>query len=126
MLDDGVGALFQQRTIAAAEVSRAALQVPFAPCIEVAWRLAPQHWGQGYATEAALASLSFAFGVLHLEEVLAWTTPANRPSRRVMEKLGMTRDPSEDFDHPGLPEGHPLRRHVLYRIRSTAAPVRGI
>jgi ribosomal-protein-alanine N-acetyltransferase len=78
--------------------------------------LAHQHWGHGYATEGARASLHVAFGEAGLEEVVAMTTPANERSQRVMKKLGMHRDPSDDFDHPKLPEGHPLRRHVLYRI----------
>ena len=87
----------------------------FAPCVEVGWRLAYDHWGKGYATEAARASLDFGFRRLGLEEIVAFTVPANRRSWRVMERLGMTRDPADDFDHPALPEGHPLRRHVLYR-----------
>jgi ribosomal-protein-alanine N-acetyltransferase len=99
-------------------LSRSQLEVSFAPCVEVVWRLAPAQWGRGYATEAARASLDYGFKVLRLLEILAWTTPANQASRRVMEKLGMTRDPSEDFDHPRLPGGHPLTRHVLYRARA--------
>lgn len=99
-------------------LSRSELEVPFAPCVEIAWRLAPEHWCRGYATEAALASLDFGFKVLGLTEVLAWTTPSNIASRRVMEKIGMARDPAEDFDHPRLAVGHPLRRHVLYRVRA--------
>jgi RimJ/RimL family protein N-acetyltransferase len=89
----------------------------FTPCVEVGWRLAPSFWRQGYATEAARASLALGFGVLGLAEIVSFTVPANRPSRRVMEKIGMTHDPADDFDHPALPAGHPLRRHVLYRIR---------
>ncbi len=91
-------------------------EAAFTPCVEVGWRLAPEHWGRGYATEAARAALRFAFGPLGLVEVLSFTVPANLRSRRVMERLGMTRDPRDDFDHPLLPEGHRLRRHVLYRI----------
>jgi RimJ/RimL family protein N-acetyltransferase len=89
---------------------------PFTPCVEVGWRLAAEHWGQGYATEAASAVLAHAFGPLGLAEVVSFTAPANRRSRRVMERLGMTRLPAGDFEHPGLPEGHPLRPHVLYRL----------
>ena len=92
-------------------------QAAFTPCVEVGWRLAAAHWGQGYATEGARAALAAAFGELGLEEVVSFTVPGNVASRRVMEKLGMVRDPAEDFDHPALPAGHPLRRHVLYRIR---------
>jgi RimJ/RimL family protein N-acetyltransferase len=92
-------------------------QAAFTPCVEVGWRLAAAHWGQGYATEGARAALAAAFGELGLEEVVSFTVPGNVASRRVMEKLGMARDPGEDFEHPTLPAGHPLRRHVLYRIR---------
>jgi ribosomal-protein-alanine N-acetyltransferase len=99
-------------------LSRSELEVSFAPCVELVWRLAPECWSHGYATEAARASLDFAFKVLGLAEVLAWTTPSNVASRRVMEKVGMTRDSAEDFDHPRLPAGHPLRRHMLYRRRA--------
>jgi RimJ/RimL family protein N-acetyltransferase len=91
-------------------------QAPFTPCVEVGWRLAAEHWGRGYAPEAARAALAFGFDRLALREILSFTALANEPSRRVMEKLGMTHDPSDDFDHPGVPEGHDLRRHVLYRI----------
>lgn len=87
----------------------------FTPCIEVGWRLAFDHWGNGFATEAARAILQYCHETLELTEVVAFTVPANIRSRRVMEKSGMKHDPSADFDHPNLPEGHPLRRHVLYR-----------
>jgi RimJ/RimL family protein N-acetyltransferase len=89
----------------------------FTPCIEIGWRLAAEHWGRGYATEAARAALDFGFRQLDLEEIVSFTVPANRRSRAVMERIGMTRTPTDDFDHPALPEGHPLRRHVLYRAR---------
>jgi len=93
--------------------------LPFAPAVEAAWRLARPYWGQSYAYETARAAVNDGFDRLGLEEIVAFTVPANRASRRVMEKLGMTRDPAEDFDfeHPRLPPGHPLRRHVLYRLR---------
>jgi RimJ/RimL family protein N-acetyltransferase len=90
----------------------------FTPCVEIVWRLAAEHWGQGYATEGAREALAFGFGVLKLSEIISSTVPANVRSRRVMEKLGMIRNPADDFDHPALPEGHPLRRHVLFRILS--------
>ena len=77
-------------------------------------------WGHGYATEAARAALDNGFGELGLDEIVALTVPANRRSRRVMERLGMTRSPEDDFDHPRLPAG-PLRRHVLYRLRNPGA-----
>lgn len=89
----------------------------FTPCVEIGWRLAREHWGHGYATEGAHASLDFGFGNFPLEEIVSFTTAANRRSRAVMERLGMTHTPADDFDHPALPEGHPLRPHVLYRIR---------
>lgn len=89
----------------------------FTPCVEIGWRLCPDAWGQGLATEGALAVLKYARDVLKLDELVSFTVPANVRSRRVMEKLGMSHDPAEDFDHPQLPPGHPLRRHVLYRLR---------
>ena len=88
----------------------------FTPCVEIGWRLAVEHWGQGYATEGARAALAFGFEHLQLAEIVSFTVHANVRSRRVMEKLGLTHDPADDFDHPLLPEGHSLRRHVLYRI----------
>ena len=91
----------------------------FTPCVEIGWRLAANYWGQGYATEGARAALAFGFDVLGLDEIVSFTAPANTASRRVMEKLGMTSDPADSFDHPTLPVGHPLRRHVLYRTART-------
>ena len=88
----------------------------FTPCVEIGWRLAAEHWGRGLATEGARAALRYGFEELGLREIVSFTVPANVRSRRVMEKLGMTRNPADDFDHPRIPEGHPLRRHVLYRI----------
>jgi RimJ/RimL family protein N-acetyltransferase len=82
------------------------------PCIEVGWRLASAHWGRGYAPEAARECLRFGFDELGLPEVVSFTVPANRPSRRVMEKIGL--ELMLEFDHPALPIGDPLRRHVLY------------
>lgn len=89
----------------------------FTPCVEVGWRLTPDCWGRGYATEGARAALQFAFESQRIEEVVAYTATGNRRSRRVMERLGMTHDPADDFDHPEIPDGHPLRRHVLYRVK---------
>ncbi|MEV5745859.1 GNAT family N-acetyltransferase [Microbispora rosea] len=89
----------------------------FTPCVEIGWRLARSAWGRGYATEAAWASLEDGFGRIGLTEVVSFTAVPNVRSQAVMRRLGMTHDPAEDFDHPALPEGHPLRRHVLYRIR---------
>jgi RimJ/RimL family protein N-acetyltransferase len=89
----------------------------FTPCIEVGWRLAYDYWGKGYASEAARAALDDGFGRLGCDEIVSFTVPHNVRSRAVMDRLGMRRDPTDDFDHPSLAEGHPLRRHVLYRIR---------
>lgn len=90
----------------------------FTPCVEIGWRLARGYWGRGYATEAASAALEFGFRKRGLDEIVSFTAVENRRSRAVMERIGMTRSLAEDFDHPALPEGHPLRRHVLYRVRS--------
>lgn len=87
----------------------------FTPCVEIGWRLDADHWGQGLATEGARAVLAHAFNILRLPEVVSFTAPANLRSIRVMQKLGLTRNAADDFDHPNLPPGHPLRRHVLYR-----------
>ncbi|HVH78965.1 MAG TPA: GNAT family N-acetyltransferase, partial [Stellaceae bacterium] len=92
---------------------------PAAPAIEGAWRVARPYWGKGYATEAARAVIEDGFNRLGLNEIVAITMAQNQRSRRVMERLGMRRDPVEDFEfnHPALPLGHPLRPHVLYRLR---------
>jgi RimJ/RimL family protein N-acetyltransferase len=87
----------------------------FTPCVEIGWRLAHEHWGKGYATEGAKAALRHGFDVVKLPQIVSFTVPDNIRSRAVMEKLGMTRDPADDFDHPNIAEHHPLRRHVLYR-----------
>lgn len=87
----------------------------FTPCVEIAWRLPAKHWNKGYATEAARAVLDFAFTNLGLKEVVAFTAVTNERSQAVMRRLSMTRDPREDFEHPSLVAGHPLRPHVLYR-----------
>jgi ribosomal-protein-alanine N-acetyltransferase len=87
------------------------------PFVEVGWRFAVDAWGHGYATEAARAAVAWGFDVLGLDEIASWTTVANLKSRAVMERLGMTHDPSDDFEHPRVPIGHPQRPHVLYRLR---------
>ena len=94
-----------------------AFDAHFMPAIEIGWRLAFEHWGKGLATEGARAALDFGFNSQGLDQVVSFTVPANLRSRRVMERLGMTHDPADDFDHPNLPAGHLLRRHVLYRIK---------
>lgn len=95
------------------------LQVPdfeadFTPCVEIGWRLAFPYWRHGYATEGARLALAFGFVEAGLDEIVSFTVPANRRSVAVMERLGMTF--SGEFDHPRLPPGHGLRRHVLYRL----------
>ena len=90
--------------------------MPFAPAVEIGWRLAADVWGNGYATEAARASLWVAFEQLKLDEIVSFTVPGNGGSRAVMKKLGMTR--GENFLHPGLPAGHPMQEHVLYHLSS--------
>jgi RimJ/RimL family protein N-acetyltransferase len=95
-------------------------EMPFRPLREIGWRLPVESWGQGYATEGARALLRFAFDELRWPQVVAMTAVINTRSRRVMEKLGMTHDPSEDFDHPRVPDELAIKRHVLYRISSTA------
>ena len=92
------------------------LEVPFTPCIEIGWRLARAHWGRGYATEGARASLDFGFRELGLDQILSYTAALNLRSQRVMDKIGMVCNHAEDFDFPRVPEGHPHRRSVLYRI----------
>lgn len=101
----------------------ARFQAPFTPATEVGWRLAAPYWGHGYATEAARAAVGDGFARLHLGEIVSFTAEINMRSRRVMEKLGMTRDPDADFDHPNVVDGHRLRPHVLYRLSpSSTAP----
>jgi RimJ/RimL family protein N-acetyltransferase len=89
--------------------------LPFSPCVEVGWRLAREHWGRGYATEAARAALEVGFRRLVLAEIVSFTAIANVRSRAVMERIGM-RNTHQDFEHPGVPVGHALRLHCLYRI----------
>ena len=92
-------------------------EAAFTPCVEVGWRLAREHWGRGYASEAAAEVLRFGFRTLALDEIVSFTVPANARSRRVMERIGMERDLAADFDHPALPAGDSRRRHVLYRVK---------
>ena len=91
----------------------------FTPCVEVGWRLAAEYWGCGYASEAASAALRHAFATVKLDEVVSFTIAANRRSIAVMQRIGMSSAPSDDFDRPDLPEGHPVRRHLLYRMRKS-------
>jgi RimJ/RimL family protein N-acetyltransferase len=118
---DGIGpwALEERETgrfLGFTGLARPRFDAPFMPAVEIGWRLARDAWGHGYASEAARAGAAYAFGTLGLPALVAFTTPQNARSRAVMERLGMHHDPADDFEHPALPEGHPLRPHVLYRL----------
>ena len=95
-------------------------QAAFTPCVEIGWRLAADYWKQGLATEGAREIARYGFEILGVPELVSFTVPANTRSIRVMKKLGMSNNPQDDFDHPRLPVGHPLRRHVLYRVCRSA------
>jgi len=90
----------------------------FTPCTEIGWRFRKEFWGRGLAGQAARQAIAFGFETLHLPEIVAFTAVSNLRSRRLMERLGFTHDTKGDFDHPLLPEGHGLRRHVLYRLKA--------
>jgi RimJ/RimL family protein N-acetyltransferase len=90
-------------------------KLPFTPCVEIGWRLSRAHWRRGYATEGARAALRVGFTQVGLDEIVSFTAVVNLPSRAVMERIGMA-DAGEDFDHPALAVGSPLRRHCLYRL----------
>lgn len=96
---------------------------PFTPAVEIGWRLARSAWGKGYATEAARRALRFAFEDRGLDEVVSFTSAGNLRSQAVMERIGMTRDPAGDFDHPLVADGHPLKRHVLYRVTAAVRTI---
>ncbi|MGB9152059.1 MAG: GNAT family N-acetyltransferase [Alphaproteobacteria bacterium] len=96
------------------------LDVPFVPAVDVGWCLARDQWGKGYASEAAKAMTEYGLGMLGLPEIVAFTIPANMRARAVMERIGMTRDPEDDFDNPRLEDGDPFKRHVLYRLGNKA------
>jgi RimJ/RimL family protein N-acetyltransferase len=127
---ESIGAHFERRGFGlwAVEVIRGApfigfiglsvpsFDAPFMPCVELGYRLAFEHWGRGYATEGSQAAIAFGFTTLGLGEIVAMTAVANERSRRVMARLGMTRKAADDFDHPNVRVGHPLRPHVLYRL----------
>jgi ribosomal-protein-alanine N-acetyltransferase len=100
---------------------RVPAELPCAPAVEIGWRLHPDHWGHGYATEAAAASLRFGFEETALAEIVAFTTTRNIRSQAVMTRIGMRRDAGGDFDHPSVPDDSPLRRHVLYRVAAPGA-----
>jgi RimJ/RimL family protein N-acetyltransferase len=98
-------------------LARVHADLPCAPAVEIGWRLTPRAWGRGIAFEGAQAALDFAFQEVGLAEVVSFTAVGNVRSRRLMERLGMARDETADFDHPLIASGHPLARHVLYRRR---------
>jgi ribosomal-protein-alanine N-acetyltransferase len=105
-----------RRFIGFAGLSETGFRAPFTPAIEVGWRLARAAWGHGYATEAGAAALRFGLEVLGRDEIVSFTATGNERSRRVMERLGMTRDPADDFDYPLVAPDHSIRRQVLYRL----------
>jgi len=96
------------------------VQGPHAPAVEIGWRLAREFWGRGYATEAARAGLAFGFVEAGLPEIVAFVAPGNRPSRNVMDRIGLLEDPDGAFDHPRVADGHWLKRHFLYRLKRAA------
>jgi ribosomal-protein-alanine N-acetyltransferase len=100
------------------------IEVAWMPAIEIGWRLAPAHWGHGYATEGGQAALDFGFDVVGLDEIVSFAAVGNERSQRVMQRLGMVRDTHGDFEHPAMPEGDPLRPHVLYRMRGAQRAAR--
>lgn len=95
-------------------------EAAFTPCVEIGWRLGAEHWGRGYASEAARAVLMHGFGPLGLKEIVSFTAAQNLRSQAVMQRIGMERCPELDFEHPVLSPGHRLRRHVFYRIRPSS------
>jgi RimJ/RimL family protein N-acetyltransferase len=117
--EDGFGLWALERLDDAAFIGFTGLSVPSwapVPGVEVGWRLARPAWGHGYATEAARATLGFAFERLGLDGLVSFTAASNARSRAVMERIGMAHDPASDFAHPRLPADHPLSAHVTYRL----------
>lgn len=100
------------------------LDAAFMPCVEIGWRLQRRYWGRGIAFQAATKALDYGFNALNLPEIVSFTAEVNQRSRQLMERLGFVRHASEDFDHPAMPAGHELRRHVLYRKHAEAKSVR--
>lgn len=103
-------------------ISEVRFPTDFAPALEIGWRLSAQSWGHGYATEAARACMAYAFSKFEFPDLVSFTTHRNMKSIAVMERIGMQRNPADDFEHPNLPAGHPLRPHVLYRIENPGKP----
>ena len=94
-------------------------QAPFTPCVEIGWRFHHQFWGHGYGLESARLALRFGFENLCLQEIVSFTARINKRSERLMQRLGMTPSPKDDFEHPKIPPGHPVRDHVFYRVRNS-------
>jgi RimJ/RimL family protein N-acetyltransferase len=103
-------------------LTRPGFEAHFTPCVEIGWRLARPYWGHGYASEAARLALAYGFETLGFDEIVSFTATTNVRSQAVMQRLGMQHDPADDFDHPALPAGHRLRRHVLYRLPRSRWP----
>ncbi|MBX9705918.1 MAG: GNAT family N-acetyltransferase [Gammaproteobacteria bacterium] len=93
-------------------------EMPCTPAVEIGWRLGTKFWGQGFATEAARAVINYAFGTLGIDELVTFTATTNKKSERVMQRLGFSRSEQDDFDHPRIMDGHPLNRHIFYRLKS--------
>jgi len=106
----------QGRFIGFVGLAPAVFEAPFTPAVEVGWRLAAEHWGHGFASEAAREALAYGFTTVGLDEIVSFTAVGNVRSQAVMQRIGLRRDPCMDFDHPSVPEGHPVRRHVFYRL----------
>jgi RimJ/RimL family protein N-acetyltransferase len=101
---------------------RVLFDAPFSPTVEVGWRLAKEHWGFGFATEAATRAVLYGDDEAGLDEIVSFTNPGNVRSWKTMERIGMVRDPSSDFEHPHVPVGHRLRRHIFYRFPAQHRP----
>ena len=99
---------------------RVPFDAPFTPAVEVGWRLAREHWGCGFVTEAARSAVRYGLEEVGLDEIVSFTNPDNVRSWKVMERLGMIRDPASDFEHPNVPTGHWLRPHIFYRFPPAA------
>lgn len=87
--------------------------------VEIGWRIRSEFWGRGIATEAARRCVRYGFAELAFDEIISFTAVVNTNSRRVMAKVGLQYDPDGDFDHPSVPDGSPLKAHVLYRLPRT-------
>ncbi len=105
----------ERRFIGCVGLGRTHPALALSPAIEIMWRLSCDAWGQGFAAEAANACLDLAFGALGFSEVVSFTAAPNTPSQKVMQRIGMHRDPARDFDHPLVADGSWLKPHLVYR-----------